>query len=43
MARMRGHALATLLQRSMNFRVAVQVQPGKSGHAGITSVLSRPD
>ena len=28
--------------RSMKFRVAVQVQPGKSGHAGITSVLSRP-
>ena len=28
--------------RSMKFRVAVQVQPGKSGHARITSVLSRP-
>ena len=56
MARMRGHALATLLQigdshhclslmaapRSVKFRVAVQVQPGKSGHATITSVLSRP-
>ena len=26
--------------RRMKFRVAVQVQPGKSGHAGITSVLS---
>ena len=51
MARMRADALAALLERSdshhclslmMKFRVAVQVQPGKSGHAGITSVLSRP-
>ena len=49
MARMRADALAALLERSdshhclslmMKFRVAVQVQPGKSGHAGITSVLS---